>query len=658
MDDNGSVQLSVIIVNYNVKYFLEQCLRAVQRAQKGLNIEVWVVDNHSADDSVAMVQEKFPEVRLIVNTDNPGFSKANNQAIRQAQGKYILLLNPDTVVGEDTFFKTIEFMDAHPEAGALGVKMVDGSGIFLPESRRGFPSPFVAFAKTFGLARLFPRSKRFNRYHLGYLNPTKTHTADVLSGAFMLMRKSVLDQIGLLDEQFFMYGEDIDLSYRIQLGGYKNFYFPETTIIHYKGESTKKGSLNYVRTFYHAMILFARKHFQGQKAFWFIQMLQVAIYFRAGLTLVANFFKNAYWPLVDAALLYGGLAVLKNIWAIYRYEDVHYFQPVFLYFNAPLYVIIWLIALFFSGGYDARTNIGQLVRGILAGTVIIAAVYGFLDLAYRSSRAIIVLGTLWALTVLPTLRLLRHFIKTGNFDLDNEKEKRLLIVGSPEEIRRTQDLLHLAQVRKNLIGVIELNTPVLSNQNIGQLADLANLASLYRIDELVFCSKDLANQSIINWMERLGPKIAYKILPEDSQTIIGSSSKDESGELYTVDVRFQIATARNQREKRLLDLSWSLFVGIFFPLLFLFKPNTRLFYRNWFAVFLGKKTWVSYELIADEKMDLPRLRSGVLTPLSGLSWPNADFSTIRRLNFLYAKDYVWQEDLRILWRNWLGWSGF
>ena len=653
MDDSGSVQLSVIIVNYNVKYFLEQCLRAVQRAQKGLNVEVWVVDNHSADDSVAMVQEKFPAVRLIANKDNPGFSKANNQAIRQAQGQYILLLNPDTVVGEDTFSKTIEFMDAHPEAGGLGVKMVDGAGVFLPESRRGFPSPFVAFAKTFGLARLFPKSKRFNRYHLGYLDPAQTHEADVLSGAFMLMRKSVLEQIGLLDEQFFMYGEDIDLSYRIQLGGFKNFYFPETTIIHYKGESTKKGSLNYVRTFYHAMILFARKHFQGQQAFWFIQMLQVAIYFRAGLTLVANFFKNAYWPLVDAALLYGGLAVLKNIWAIYRYEDVHYFQPVFLYFNAPLYVLIWLIALFFSGGYDSRSNVGQLVRGILAGTVIIAAVYGFLDLAYRSSRAIIVLGTLWALTILPTLRLLRHFIKTGNFDLGNEKEKRLLIVGSPEEIRRTQDLLHLARVRKNLIGAIELNTTVFSNQNVGQLADLSNLVPLYHIDELVFCSKDLANQAIINWMERLGPKIAYKILPEDSQTIIGSSSKDESGELYTVDVRFQIASARNQREKRLLDLSWSLLVGVLFPLLFLVKASSRPLYRDWLSVVLGKKTWVGYQLIAGEKMDLPRLRIGVLTPLSGLTWQNADSTTIRRLNFLYAKDYVWQEDLRILWRNWL-----
>jgi GT2 family glycosyltransferase len=651
MDDSGSVQLSVVVVNYNVKYFLEQCLLSIRRAQRGLNVEVWVVDNQSADDSVVMVEEKFPEVRLIANANNPGFSMANNQAIRQAKGKYILLLNPDTVVGEDTFSKTLNFMEAHPEAGGLGVKMIDGAGVFLPESRRGFPSPFVAFAKTFGLARLFPKSKRFNRYHLGYLDAEQTHEADVLSGAFMLMRKSVLDEIGLLDEQFFMYGEDIDLSYRIQLAGYKNYYFPETTIIHYKGESTKKGSLNYVRTFYHAMILFARKHFQGQQAFWFIRMLQAAIYFRAGLTLVANFFKNAYWPLVDAALLYGGLAFLKNIWALYRYDDLHYFQPVFLYFNAPLYVSIWLIALFFSGGYDARSSVGQLVRGILAGTVTIAAVYGFLNLEYRSSRAIIVLGTLWALALLPSLRLLRHFIKEGNFDLSNTTEKRLLIIGSPPEIRRTQDLLNQARVRKNLIGVVELNNAVFSLQHLGSLDQLEVLTKIYHIDELVFCAKDMANQVIMHWMMQLGAKLEYKILPEDSQTIIGSSSKDQSGELYTVDVRFQIASPRNRREKRLFDIISAGLIGLFFPLQWLFVSKKRLELSQCLAVITGKKSWVGYHAIFGGNVDLPQLRAGVLTPLSGLGLPKADESTIRRLNFLYAKDYIWQEDLRILWRE-------
>ena len=200
------MELSVIIVNYNVKYFLEQALLSVFKASAGLSVEVFVVDNNSVDDSVLMVREKFPEVSLIANSGNPGFSVANNQAIRLAKGKYVLLLNPDTVVEEATFKVCVDFMNQHPQAGGLGVKMIDGSGNFLPESKRGFPSPFVAFCKTFGLSSLFPKSKTFNRYHLGFLDKNKNHEVDVLAGAFMLLRRSVLDEIGLLDEAFLCMG--------------------------------------------------------------------------------------------------------------------------------------------------------------------------------------------------------------------------------------------------------------------------------------------------------------------------------------------------------------------------------------------------------------------------------------------------------------------
>ena len=341
------MQLSIIIVNYNVQYFLEQCLLSVRTALRGVEAEVFVVDNSSVDSSVAMVKEKFPEVILVENKENTGFAVANNQAIRMAKGEYVLLLNPDTVVREDTFVKCVAFMDAHLSGGGLGVKMIDGSGNFLPESKRGFPSPFVAFAKTFGLSKFFPESKTFGRYHLGFLDENENHEVDVLAGAFMLLRKSVLDKTGLLDETFFMYGEDIDLSYRIVKAGYKNYYFAETTIIHYKGESTKKGSLNYVRTFYNAMIIFAKKHFQGNKAKLFIAMIYGAIYLRAGMTLVGNFFKKAALPLMDASLLFGGLVFLKYFWARYYYKDPGYYDPTFVFFNIPFYTLIWLGAVFF-----------------------------------------------------------------------------------------------------------------------------------------------------------------------------------------------------------------------------------------------------------------------------------------------------------------------
>ena len=203
------MKLSVIIVNYNVEHFLEQCLHSVRKAAKNLAVEIFVVDNNSVDASLKMVREKFPEVILIANKKNTGFSYANNQAMRQAKGEYVLLLNPDTVVEEDTFEKVVQFMDEHPDAGGLGVKMLDGKGNFLPESKRGLPTPLVAFCKIFGLARLFPRSRLFGRYHLGFLDKDQTHEIEILSGAFMLMRKTALDKVGLLDEAFFMYGEEI-----------------------------------------------------------------------------------------------------------------------------------------------------------------------------------------------------------------------------------------------------------------------------------------------------------------------------------------------------------------------------------------------------------------------------------------------------------------
>ena len=219
---NSTFDLSVVIVNYNVAYFLEQCLNAVLAASKELKVQVFVVDNNSVDGSVEMVQSKFPQVHLIANKENVGFSRANNQALAISDARYSLLLNPDTVVEEDTFSKVVAFMDEHPDAGGLGVRMVDGKGRFLPESKRGLPTPMVAFYKIFGLSKLFPKSKRFGKYNLGYLSEFTVNEVDILSGAFMLMRKETLEKVGFLDETFFMYGEDVDLSYRIQLGGYKN----------------------------------------------------------------------------------------------------------------------------------------------------------------------------------------------------------------------------------------------------------------------------------------------------------------------------------------------------------------------------------------------------------------------------------------------------
>ena len=281
--------ISVIIVNYNVEFFLEQCLNSVKKALQNTDGEVFVVDNNSIDGSVEMVKSKFPDVSLIENKKNVGFSTANNQAIKLSKGEFVLLLNPDTVIEEDTLSKVVNFMKSNTKAGGLGVRMVDGKGQFLPESKRGLPTPTIAFYKIFGLSKLFPKSKKFGQYHLGHLSEFEINEVDILSGAFMLMHKKALDKVGLLDETFFMYGEDVDLSYRIQKGGYKNFYFPETRIIHYKGESTKKSSINYVFVFYRAMVIFAEKHFSSKNAKLFSNLINSAIYLRAFIAIINRF---------------------------------------------------------------------------------------------------------------------------------------------------------------------------------------------------------------------------------------------------------------------------------------------------------------------------------------------------------------------------------
>ena len=647
----ADMKLSVIIVNYNVKYFLEQALLSVRKACRGIEAEVFVVDNNSVDDSVPMVHAKFPEVHLIANKDNPGFSKANNQAIRLSKGEYVLLLNPDTVVEEDTFEKCIDFMDAHPDGGGLGVKMIDGSGAFLPESKRGFPAPMVAFYKTFGLARLFPKSRTFNHYHLGYLDKDENHEVEVLAGAFMLLRRSVLDEIGLLDESFFMYGEDIDLSYRIVKAGYKNYYLAETTIIHYKGESTKKGSLNYVRTFYNAMIIFARKHFQGEQARLFILMLQFAIYFRAALTLVSNVLKSIYLPLLDAALIFIGMYFLKNFWAIYRFNDPEYYQPSFLYFNVPLYIGIWLLSVYFSGSYDDRGSLRRMTRGILVGTVLLAAVYGFLDLEYRSSRILIILGMVWAILSMLGIRLLLHFIRYRNLNYGREQSPNLVIVGTEEESQRVMSLMNQAQVYKNLIGVVApegIDDPKTFLSSLNQLDEVVHI---YKINEIIFCSKDISTQSIMHWMTRLGGGVDYKIVPQESMSIIGSTSKNAAGELYTIDIQFRITQAIQRRNKRLMDVLLTLLFFVFSPLLILLVKKPVGLLKNCWAVLWGRKSWVGYIATEQTANTLPVIRPGVLSPLDAIRLSKVNAPTIQRLNFLYAKDYDTIDDFPIIWRG-------
>jgi len=645
-------KLSVIIVNYNVEYFLEQCLHSVKNASANLDIEVFVVDNNSVDGSVEMVKQKFPEVQLICNKKNTGFSCANNQAMRIATGDYLLLLNPDTVVEEDTFIKVISFMDAHPDAGGLGVKMLDGKGNFLPESKRGLPTPMVAFYKIFGLSRIFSKSKIFGRYHLGFLDKDKTHEVDILSGAFMLMRKSVLDKVGLLDEDFFMYGEDIDLSYRIVKGGYKNYYYPETRIIHYKGESTKKSSVNYVFVFYKAMVIFAQKHFSQKNARLFSFLINFAIYLRASVAIASRFAKRAILPLIDTVTIFSGILILKNYWehSIKVTEGVIY-PEIFMKLVVPIYILIWQGAVYLNGGYERPVNLGKIVRGVLGGTAIILIFYALLPETYRFSRALLLLGALWTITVTVLIRLALHFSKLRDFRLSTVAKKRFVIIGNSDETERVSSLLKETNINPSFLGFVSPNEIVKAPNFLGTVDQLTEVIEIYKIDEIIFCSKDLSSQKIIDLMSELGDfKVDFKIAPPESLYLIGSNSIDTSGDLYVVDIN-SIGKTINKRNKRILDLGISVSVIAALPvLLFLVKKPVSLIV-NVALVLASKKSWVGYHSgnnLEFTETKLPRIKPGVLTPADVLRKKELNSETINRLNLLYSKDYRTLNDLHIL----------
>jgi GT2 family glycosyltransferase len=258
------MQLSIIIINYNVKYFLEHCLLSVIKACKNIDAEILVVDNNSTDGSKEYLEVKFTNVRFFWNKENIGFGKANNFALPFAKGEYILFLNPDTILPEDCFTNCMSFFKNNPDCAALGVRMIDGAGNFLKESKRSLPSPAAGFFKMLGLAEMFPSSKLFAQYYAGHLSEKENNKVDVLAGAFMMLSKKAIEFTKGFDDSFFMYGEDIDLSYRIQKTGLQNYYIGDTTIIHFKGESTQKKSVHYIENFYGAIKRFVDKHYNGQ----------------------------------------------------------------------------------------------------------------------------------------------------------------------------------------------------------------------------------------------------------------------------------------------------------------------------------------------------------------------------------------------------------
>ncbi len=607
-----------------------------------MDAEIIVADNNSTDGSRDFLAPLFPRVNFIWNSSNEGFAKANNRALAAAKGNYILFLNPDTLVPEDCFEKCIDFLRQNDRAGALGIKMIDGSGNFLKESKRAFPSPLTSLYKLSGLSTLFPRSKTFAKYHLGHLAENENHEIDVLAGAFMMIPGKVLEEIGNFDERFFMYGEDVDLSFRIQKAGYKNYYFAGSNIIHFKGESTKRGSLNYVRLFYQAMNLFVKKHYSGSRAGIFIFFIQAAIMMRAVFSAAGNLLKKLGLPLIDAGIILAAFFTIKMLWSNYVRQELNY-SPNVLFIAFPIFTVIFLIASFYSGLYDKGYKQSQLLRSTVIAALILLSGYALLPETLRFSRGILVFGIALAFIMMNIMRQL--FIKWRLLETSDEDEERrqTIVVAGDKDFMDITGIMQNAGMPERVLGRVDVYLTE-GTSALGKIQQLPSLVKKYRVKEIIFCENGLSVKEIIDIIKELPFGIRNKFHASGSSGIVGSDSKNVSGDYVTAIKKYSISRPINRRNKRLLDILVSLLFIISFPVQLVLQKKPFRFYKNVFAVLFRKNTWVGY---ASAGSELPMIRKGIITSTALPAQLNElPMENLRKIDEWYASSYSLLLDLQ------------
>ncbi len=642
-----SVQISIIIISYNVEAFLEQCLYSVYKAASNLEIEIFVVDNNSVDNSVEMVKSNFPTIKLICNTENRGFAYACNQAIKISKGEYTLLLNPDTVIQEGSLLLCKTFMDEHPSAGALGVRMINGKGIFLPESKRSLPTPSSAFYKMFGFSTLFPKSKVFGKYQLQYLDENEIHKVEVLSGAYMFIRKNVLDKIGLLDEDFFMYGEDIDLSYRISEANYDNYYFPKTAIIHYKGESTKKTSVKYVRIFYNAMLIFAAKHYKGKKQYIFRFAIYFAIYIRAAISLFKQIVQIAFLPILDFLLIYFPYNQIIKIWENFKFSGFNAYSPYFIDFYIPGFILFWLLFIYYFKGYNSDSKITNLIKAITLGTASILIIYSLLPESYRYSRALILMGATLAFCITATNRLIIRLIKNRGKGFSIFYRKKALLIGShnnesfnkyPKSLDKDFEILQSIAIGSTI------------DESRNKLHNLSDIIDIFKIESIIFFLKELEIGDIIDCiLKTKNKRLEFKIILPTNSFMVGSQSVINLDSIPDLKINL-ISDPVNRFKKRMLDIFFVICLIPCTPLLIIKNKPSHLL-AIFIKIISGKLTWVSYfQNKTDQIKNLPKLSQGIYNQIIPNDKEVFSEKDIYAINLNYAKNYQIKNDIIVIFK--------
>ena len=556
------IDLSIIIVNYNVKPFLEQSLTSIRKALCGIESEIIVVDNGSGDGSALFVRQTFPDVRLIENEENLGFAKANNQALRESHGRIVCLINPDTLVREDTFRICLSYLDGHADTGMVGCKVLNTDGTLQLSCRRSFPTPWVAFTRVVGLSRIFPKSRLFGRYNLTFMDPDEATEVEAISGSFMMVKASVIDQVGLLDDRFFLYGEDLDWCYRIHQAGWKIMYLPDTQIIHYKGQSTREASFDRLMLFYGAMLLFVKKHFSRGRSFlprWF---LFLGICIRGAFSFISRLAKRLLLPIIDL-----GFIQLALVFALtFRFGHLRHwtaYRPVNIVYSAVWLISLFAMGLYKKGIYSSTKAVGGVGLGLVFNTSLT-----FFFPQYAFSRQVVLTEGLLNALFLSGWRLLvrlashiQHVPFVGTIG-KTLLRRRALIVGAGEAGRQLLNRLRnrldtgfevvgfLGLDESDLILSVEGGIPVL-----GTLKDLERIASTHRIHVVIFSPEAASYERILSTVAtqtKLG--LDFKLVPSDLDFVIGKASIDSLKDLPFVDLEYRFFSGPNRFLKRIEDI--------------------------------------------------------------------------------------------------------
>lgn len=651
------MELSIIIVNYNVKEFLQNLLHSIEKASLNISHEIIIVDNASDDGSVELIRDKFPSVKLIANTENLGFGKANNQALEIAKGKYLLLINPDAIVSEDTFDKMIRFFEDNPEAGLAGCKILNPDGTLQLACRRSFPGPWTSFCKVTGLSNLFPKSKLFARYNLTYLDEDQTYEVDAISGSFMMMKKETYDKVGGFDEEFFMYGEDLDLCYRIQQEGFKVYYVHTTQIIHYKGESTKRSRLDETKVFYDAMHLFVKKHFSSSL------LVEAILRSAIGIRKVFAFLGKRKLAILSALIDF----LLFDL-CLFFAERIYISYSTWLGFETGDYIVIYsapaiihVIIASLSGVYrrDSLSVLRNFIAVIASFIILTSITFFFKQFAY--SRAVVLIAYLLLMTLTSLWRIvLKLFFRVG-VQIDDVSKSRSLVVGiNGHAIHIAEKLKFKRTDYHSVLGLVgkyhdDIGKKINSFEVIGSIENIRKVIIEHKISEVIFSSEELNYSEMMAVVaDCQNESVEFKISGTELDFIVGKASVSMLDDIPLIEVHYNISSPSLKFIKRLFDITLGLFVLIFiYPSIYFIsklvkkKTDFKSFILNVPSVVIGTKSFVGPKKIKPDRVYYMG-REG----LTGFWYIENIFDVeAEKLDFYYAKNQNIWLDLEILGRT-------